>query len=86
MAICNLAIDVRSSVLLAADTLVSGVLIALPVTDPAGVDAVVVAPLSLADCFAAFSASRFCFEEEGAIVEQAAERTKDRCPAASNLS
>jgi len=69
VAICNFAIDVRSSVLLAADTLVSGVLAALPVTDPAGVDTDVVAPLCLAACFAAFSASRFCFEVEGAIVE-----------------
>ena len=56
---------------------VSGVPAVLPFTDPepVGVDVPVVvdaspaaAPLAFADCFAAFSARRFCFEAEGAIV------------------
>ena len=51
--------------------LVNGVLKALPLVDPAGVDVDVdaSAPLAFAACFAAFSARRFCFEREGAIVE-----------------
>lgn len=58
---------VRSSVLVAADKLVSGVLIVLPVLLPfteLGVPVepdVVASDLLLADCFAAFSARRFCF-------------------------
>ena len=44
----------------------------LPLAEPVGVevevDASVSLPLFLADCLAAFSARRFCFEEEGGIV------------------
>lgn len=71
VAIWSFAIDVRSSWLVAADMLVSGVLKVLPLVDPAGVDVDVdaSAPLAFAACFAAFSARRFCFEREGAIVE-----------------
>ena len=73
VASCNLAMLVRSSWLVAADMLVSGVLVALPLMEPVGVDVLVDASVSLpalffADCFAAFSASRFCFDAEGAIV------------------
>lgn len=54
--------------LFAAETLVSGVLAALPIIDPVGVEAdVPVSFCCLADCFAAFSASRFCFDAEGGI-------------------
>lgn len=65
----SLAIDVKSSVLLAALTLVRGVLMALPpFTEPAGVDVDGdVLPAIPAFFFAAFSARRFCFEAEGAI-------------------
>lgn len=66
VAIWSLAIAVKSSALVAAERLVNGVLV-LPATDPAGVDPDVVPPLSLAACFAAFSASRFCLDAEGAI-------------------
>lgn len=66
---------VRSSLLVAADMLVSGVLIVLPAllpfTEPFGVSVepdVVASDLPLAACFAAFSARRFCFEAEGAMV------------------
>ena len=62
---------------MAADMLVSGVLVALPLTEPVGVvpegvDVLVEASVSLAalffaDCFAAFSASLFCFDAEGAM-------------------
>ena len=77
VAICSFAIALRSSWLVAADVFVSGVPAVLPFTDPepVGVDVPVVvnaspaaAPLAFADCFAAFSARRFCFEAEGAIV------------------
>lgn len=70
MAICNFAIDVKSSVLLAAETLVSGVLVVVPVTDGVGVDPEVVVPDCFTDCFAAFSASLFCFEAEGAMMDE----------------
>lgn len=54
--------------LFAAETLVSGVLAALPKADPVGVEADgVVSPCCLDACFAAFSASRFCFDAEGGI-------------------
>ena len=66
---------VRSSLLVAADMLVSGVLIVLPAllpfTEPFGVSVepdVVASDLPLAACFAAFSASRFCFDADGAMV------------------
>ena len=65
----NLAIEDRSSVLLAALTLVSGVL--PPFTEPVGVDVDVVASAPAASAaffFAAFSASLFCFEAEGGMV------------------
>ena len=64
-----MAIDVRSSLLLAALILVSGVLVALPpLTEPAGVEVDdEVPPAMPAFFFAAFSARRFCFEAEGAI-------------------
>lgn len=60
--------------LVAADLLVSGVFTELPpLTEPDGV--VVDVPVMLAspflafdDCFAAFSAKRFCFDAEGAII------------------
>ena len=73
VAIWSFAIALRSSWLVAADMLVSGVLVALPLMEPVGVDVLVDASVSLpalffADCFAAFSASRFCFDAEGAIV------------------
>ena len=76
VAIWSFAIALRSSWLVAADVFVSGVPAVLPFTDPepVGVDVPVVvdasAPpaLTFADCFAAFSARRFCFEAEGAIV------------------
>ena len=50
-----------------------GVLAELPLTEPVGVEPVVVdASASLtfafADCLAAFSARRFCFEAEGAMA------------------
>jgi hypothetical protein len=70
VAMFNFAIEVKSSVLFAA-VLVKGVPIGLPaVTEPLGVEVEVVAspPLSLDDCFAAFSARRFCFEEEGGMT------------------
>lgn len=58
----------RSSVLPAADKLVRGVFVELPLTDPAGVDVVVVvdeaAPFCLAACLAAFSARRFCLDAD----------------------
>ena len=56
-----------------AETLVSGVLTELPLTEPFGVDVdvpVVESPsLVFAAAFAAFSASRFCFDAEGAIIK-----------------
>ena len=63
----------RSSWLVAAEVFVRGVLTELPLTEPVGVEVEVVAvsvsfPLLFADCLAAFSARRFCFEAEGAIV------------------
>ena len=65
---------VRSSVLVAAEVLVSGVPTVLPpLTEPLGVDEVSVPvdfPLALAEPFAAFSANRFCFEAEGAMVRR----------------
>lgn len=74
VAICNFAMEVRSSWLPAAERLVSGVPVALPLTESAGVEmdvaveSVVDAPFPLAACLAAFSASRFCFDAEGAMV------------------
>ena len=63
---------VKSSVLVAADVFVRGVPNELPpFTEPVGVEDVAVPvdfPLALTDPFAAFSANRFCFEAEGAIV------------------
>jgi hypothetical protein len=53
-------------VLLAAEMLVSGVWDMLPGIESLGVDVEVV-PLFFADCFAAFSASLFCFDAEGGI-------------------
>lgn len=62
----------KSSWLPAADKLVSGVFVALPLRepDPVGVAEadVSVAPLPLAACLAAFSASRFCLDAEGGMV------------------
>jgi hypothetical protein len=48
--------------------LVKGVLVPVPL--PVGVELPVAVPpsLSLAFCFATFSANRFCLEAEGAIV------------------
>lgn len=74
MAICSFAIDDKSSWLPAAERLVSGVPVALPLTEVAGVEvevaveSVVDAPFPFAACFAAFSASLFCFDAEGAMV------------------
>ena len=73
VAICSFAIALRSSWLVAADMLVRGVAAVLPFVEPAGVEPVVedasLSPLDLtfADCLAAFSARRFCFEAEGAM-------------------
>lgn len=65
----NFAIDVKSSLLLAALILVSGVLMALPFTESAGVEVVDEVPPAIpAFFFAAFSARRFCFEAEGGIL------------------
>ena len=63
---------VRSSWLVAALMLVSGVFtdeppLTLSVGVLVDVDAPA-APLPLADCFAAFSARRFCFDAEGGMV------------------
>ena len=72
VAIWSFAIEVRSSWLVAADMLVRGVLTELPpLTEPVGVDVLVDAsvPLFFADCFAAFSARRFCFDAEGAMMQ-----------------
>lgn len=74
VASCSFSIAFRFSVLVAADLLVNGVLTELPpLTEPEGV--VVDVPVVLAspflafdDCFAAFSAKRFCFDAEGAII------------------
>lgn len=54
--------------LCAADKLVIGVLASLASVEPGGVEPVVVLPF--ADCFAAFSARRFCFDNDtfGAIL------------------
>lgn len=65
---------VRSSWLVAADVLVIGVPTELPLTEALGVDVDVVSPLALADPFAAFSASLFCFDADGAIVGEMEER------------
>ena len=68
VATLSLAIDVEtSSWLPAALRLVSGVFSALPFTEPEGVD-VDVDAVPPADFFAAFSARRFCFDAEGAMV------------------
>ena len=77
VAICSFAMLVRSSWLVAALRLVRGVAAAeLPpfalmpsvgVLVPVAVDASG-APLFFAACFAAFSASRFCFDADGGIV------------------
>lgn len=54
--------------LFAADMLVSGVLTALPKADPVGVEAdVAVSLCCFAACFAAFSARRFCLDDEGGM-------------------
>lgn len=63
----------RSSWLVAADRLVNGVLSELPpFAEPGGVDeeaeGSAILALILAACFAAFSARRFCFDEDGAIA------------------
>ena len=72
VAIWSFAIDDRSSWLPAAEREVSGVLAVLPFADPVGVlvdvPVVSLAPLDFADCFAAFSARRFCLDAEGAMV------------------
>jgi hypothetical protein len=62
--------DGRSSVLLAAEMLVSGVWDMLPGAESLGVDVEVAVevPFCLEACFAAFSASLFCFDAEGGIV------------------
>jgi hypothetical protein len=72
VAMVSLAIDVRSSVLLAVLMLVSGVLVALPpLTESAGVDVDGEdLPAIVAFFFAAFSARRFCFEAEGGIGDE----------------
>lgn len=72
VAIWSFAIELRSSWLVAAEVFVSGVFTDEPFTEPEGVEVPVVvdasvAPLPFADCFAAFSARRFCFDAEGAI-------------------
>lgn len=81
VAICNFAMDVRSSVLAAADTLVRGVLVELPFTEPFGVEvevdaSVPFAVLPFVACFAAFSARRFCFDAEGGMVVERDQETK----------
>ena len=66
----NFAIESKSSVLFAA-VLVNGVPTGLPaVIEPLGVEVEVEAsvPFSFDDCFAAFSARRFCFDDEGGIA------------------
>jgi len=72
VAICNFAILIKSSVLVAADVFVRGVPTELPpLTEPVGVESVTVPmdfPLAFTDPFAAFSASRFCFDAEGGIM------------------
>ena len=65
VAIFNFAMADKSSWLVAALTLVRGV---LPPSEPVGVEAVEVVPANPEFFFAAFSASRFCFEAEGGIV------------------
>ena len=76
VAILSLAIDIRSSVLVAADMLVIGVLIELPpFTEPLGVDADAEASLIPAAFFAAFSASRFCLEAEGGMAGRSGARS-----------
>ena len=80
VAICSLAIELRSSWLVAAEVFVSGVLAELPLAEPVGVEPVVVEasvslPLTFADCLAAFSARRFCFEAEGAMAFVSGEET-----------
>ena len=65
----SFAMDVKSSWLLAALMLVSGVLVALPLTESAGVDVDGELVPMPAFFFAAFSARRFCFEAEGAMVQ-----------------
>ena len=69
VAIRSLAIELKSSVLFAADTLLKGVLVALPSTEPVGVDVEGEAdvPFCFAACFAAFSANLFCLDAEGGI-------------------
>lgn len=61
---------VRSSLLPAALTLVSGVFFpfVLPPALVVPVPVVSDAPLALDACFAAFSARRFCFADDGGIV------------------
>lgn len=55
--------------LAAAERLVRGVLAALPpFSDPIGVDSEVAVPLALRVPLAAFSANRFCFDADGAMI------------------
>jgi hypothetical protein len=69
----SFSMEFNSSVLVAADKLVSGVLTELPpLTDPVGVvvvvdvvdDASCVEPFCFAACLAAFSANRFCLDAD----------------------
>ncbi len=79
VAICSFAIDVRSSWLVAADRLDSGVLMELPpFVEPGGVDEVreEATVLALAACLAAFSARRFCFDADGGMVVRREDRLK----------
>ena len=83
VAICSFAIDVRSSWLVAADRLVSGVLMELPPVEPGGVDDVTeeLRVLALAACLAAFSARRFCFDADvgGMVVRRETRRSIEKC-------
>ena len=83
VAICSFAIDVRSSWLVAADRLVSGVLMELPpFVEPGGVDEVTeeAMVLALAACLAAFSARRFCFDADcgGMVVRRETRRSIEK--------
>lgn len=74
--------DVRSSWLVAAETLVKGVFTELPLTEEAVAVDVDASDLPLDACFAAFSARRFCFDAEGAMVDESKERREQAlsCP------
>ena len=72
--------SIMSSVLPAAETFVSGVLlpfVPLPVLPVSVVLVGVSAPPTLAACFAAFSARRFCFEAEGGMMEVRVEEKEE---------